>query len=453
MSDENPFGDLDQEEEEQDGPSEEERKEFQELIGDIIARCKSAGIEFEEDEDGEFGANYDLYFQDGREKRKINIWDIEDAKILSEFKFENIRFINGYLAFCSYEIGVIICCVRSLSGASSFGRTLSSLRASPQMRLLRSISPEPNGDDANDQGIAVSKDEGRKAPKLFVNGILPITNLMTGWAQRTGLEFRAINQNITNHDQARSMLEKLSDSLFLQIENQKGVALALSRTPHIQPILPKLAASADAGEGDYVYPTAEYDHDPLTFYWYAFSASPMPLVQFLAYYQAIEFYFPIYSKEEAKKAVKRVLLRPGFRPDNDTDLNRVLDATALSSSRGFLDEKSQLEATLKACVSEKDLLTYLTSSEKIVQFFSKDKVLGAQKLNLSSHGRELIPGVATRIYQLRCRIVHAKSDDATDRLPPLLPFTKEEASMVMDIGLVKLLASSVISANGIPLTN
>jgi hypothetical protein len=38
----------------------------------------------------------------------------------------------------------------------------------------------------------------------------------------------------------------------------------------------------------------------------------MPLLQFLAFYQVIEFYFPTYSQAEAHRKLKAILKDPPF---------------------------------------------------------------------------------------------------------------------------------------------
>jgi hypothetical protein len=56
--------------------------------------------------------------------------------------------------------------------------------------------------------------------------------------------------------------------------------------------------------------------------------------------------------------------------------------------------------------------------------------------------------VASRIYDLRCRIVHTK-DDAEIEL--LLPFSTDLAHIKYDIDLVEFLARKVLIASGKPI--
>ncbi len=53
--------------------------------------------------------------------------------------------------------------------------------------------------------------------------------------------------------------------------------------------------------------TREYDRDPLFLYWYARSVPETPLVQFLSYYQVLEYYFPAYSRTRTIVALREKL--------------------------------------------------------------------------------------------------------------------------------------------------
>lgn len=101
---------------------------------------------------------------------------------------------------------------------------------------------------------------------------------------------------------------------------------------------------------DVQYPKTEFDDAPLSLYWYARGAFGMPLLQFLAFYQVIEFYFPIYSKAEAQRKLKAILKDPTFRGDRDADIGKLLSAIYITRSGAYGDERSQLRATLVECV-------------------------------------------------------------------------------------------------------
>ena len=137
----------------------------------------------------------------------------------------------------------------------------------------------------------------------------------------------------------------------------------------------------------------------------------MPLLQFLAFYQVIEFYFPTYYQAEANRKIRAILKDPTFRSDRDADLGRILGAIQLNRSGGFGDERSHLKATLVECVDADGLRQFLEENEERKSFLSsKAKGLTEHKLPIANPGLDLRNDVADRIYDIRCKIVHTKSD-------------------------------------------
>lgn len=177
----------------------------------------------------------------------------------------------------------------------------------------------------------------------------------------------------------------------------------------------------------------------------------MPLLQFLAYYQSIEYYFPIYSQADAQRRIRIILKDPSFRPDRDADVARIL-ATVRSGARGFGDERSQLRATIQECVSADTLRSFLTSDPKRNEFFtSKAKGLTGVKIPINNPTADLRNEVADRLYAIRCKIVHTKIDNEHDDVKLLLPFSREAELLYFDIDLIQYVAQQVLIATSSPL--
>jgi hypothetical protein len=51
----------------------------------------------------------------------------------------------------------------------------------------------------------------------------------------------------------------------------------------------------------------------------------MPLLEFLAYYQAIEFFFPRYSETALRGRIETLVKDPRFSPHNARDVGRLVD--------------------------------------------------------------------------------------------------------------------------------
>jgi len=172
----------------------------------------------------------------------------------------------------------------------------------------------------------------------------------------------------------------------------------------------------------------------------------MPLLQFLAYYQTLEFYFPTYSAADARRRVLNVLKDPAFRADRDADIARIVSSIA-GSDRPGADERSSLRATVRECVDRDELRAVLESSDEIRNTFSgRIKGVTDVKVPIAEPSADLRDPVADRIYDIRCRIVHTKSPSTDSSKSLLLPFSEEEKMLHADIELLKFIARKVLIA-------
>src|SRR5262249_43925309 len=150
-------------------------------------------------------------------------------------------------------------------------------------------------------------------------------------------------------------------------------------------------------------------------YWYARSATGMPLLQYLAFYQVIEFYYPTYSKLGAGRRLRRILKDPNFRPDRDSDIGRLLTAIGSTRGGGFGDERGQLKATLQECLDADVLRSFFSQDERRKEFFlKKHEGLTDRKIPLANKDADLRLDVADLIYEIRCKIVHTKGQNEDD---------------------------------------
>ena len=107
--------------------------------------------------------------------------------------------------------------------------------------------------------------------------------------------------SISNHDQAVQLLETVADALFFEIDIRFNIPLGLRKVR--RPLVRPLIKSDELSRKPLQFPNCRYDREPASLYWYGRSATGMPLLQFLAFYQAIEYYFPVYSQNEAIKHI------------------------------------------------------------------------------------------------------------------------------------------------------
>lgn len=425
---------------------EEEEFEEESIPPEVIAearekvseRCAAAGITFEvlNDEGGD--PSYKLGFKCGRGIREKIVWDAERFIELLDVPFEEFCFLADLDAICSYKAGVIEAGIRPIA-FNGPGVSLSSV-----YRQLFGTFPHAGFDsDAYKLGVSA---EGESPITIEISPASNCYKTISQHGSRQGLTLKLSGLNVRHHDKALEILRKSADSLLFQLDLLAGVPFILrkERRRNNQRIMRR------AGRGtkiDLQFPVSEFDSAPLSLYWYGRSADEMPLLQFLAYYQVVEFYFPVYSQSEAQRKLKVILKNPTFRGDRDADIARLLAAIHVSRSGAFGDERSQLRATMLECIDAESIREFIENDTTLKEFYlTGSKSLPFHKIPIANESLDLRGDIAERIYDIRCRIVHTKSDgrDAAGEL--LLPFSKEAELLGPDIRLVRYVAQQVLIA-------
>jgi hypothetical protein len=396
----------------------------------LLDRCKQAGLSVHEQDDFfDEGKDYIVELPAGREKRRLYLHSEEQIQKLLSTPFENYVVLRPFEAICSYTDGTIEALLRTLERIPIKG-----LR---RRMLGRGFWEDDEEDDINftlyneDRSIEVSL----SPPTETLIALLPR-------AKNATISLKISGISVDQHDNAVRLLQRISDSLFFQIDTSMGVALNLSRDISSGN---RSARQAPGGAlDDLQFPTQEYDEAPMSLYWYGRGAHGMPLLQFLAYYQVIEYYYPTYFQAEARRKIRRVLKDPTFRADRDADIGRVL--TSLTGGRGGVgDERSMLRATIQECIDPGELRHFISRSEERTVFLSsKAKGLSSTKIPVANPDADLRNDVADRLYEIRCKIVHTKGDSRDGEVELLLPFSPEASQLNHDVDLAQYLARQVL---------
>ncbi len=223
-----------------------------------------------------------------------------------------------------------------------------------------------------------------------------------------------------------TLLELVADALFFEIDVRFDITLGLRRGYNRQQIRP-LSPADELSRKPLQFPEYRYEKHPISLYWYARRGLGMPLLQFLAFYQTIEYYFPMYSRNEAIKRVRAFLKDPSFHVHSDGDVSRLLSSLDPGRSGGLGDERAQLRATIIQCVEAGDLREFLESDERLSRFYKTQaewKTISDKKILIGNLDADLRNDIADRIYDIRCKIVHAKGDGGPAKAEALLPSRK-----------------------------
>jgi hypothetical protein len=272
--------------------------------------------------------------------------------------------------------------------------------------------------------------------------------------QKNRWTLKLSNINVNTHDEARKLMLKIANSLFFQIDQLTAIPITLV-TDRESRIWRKAGLSIkehlERPNAKLEAPKYEYDNEAMSLYWYAKSAENMPLLQFLAYYQVIEFYFPVYTELKAKKQIKDITTDSSFDPSNDADIKKLLKVIkGLADDKTYQNESEMLKYTLKSCVIGKELKKFIVSDKERKNFFSKknDKI-SENKISLNNKVEDILLGeVASRIYDIRCQIVHSKSAYENT----LNHYSPEIKEIFYDLEIIDFIAKRVLSANKKPIS-
>lgn len=413
--------------------------EFNRIVSKLKKRCKSAGIEITEEDPIDEGIDYPVINMPcGREKIEFPLRSTDTIKSFLETEFEKYVCLSSYEAICSYSKGTIEALVQPLT---RMPETLIWIRLFGRKKVTYNNFGELFID------LYAEKDSDLKVSLSQSSEIIQLLSRRRG--TKHSLSLKIHNISVSRHDEALEILKCLANSLFFQIELSFGVPLNLERRR--SRILRRRAGITGFSIEDLEFPKQEFDDAPLSIYWYGCSAQGMPLLQFLAYYQVLEYYFPAYAQAEARRRIRKIIKNPLFRSDRDVHIGKIL---SIFSARGSIlgDERSQLKATLQECIDPDGLRDFLTKNKKQQEFFSKkQKKLSLHKLPISNPTTDLRNDVADRVYEIRCKIVHTKADSKDTDYEIILPFSNEADLLFYDIALMKYLAQHVLIAASVPI--
>jgi hypothetical protein len=226
----------------------------------------------------------------------------------------------------------------------------------------------------------------------------------------------------SNSEAALKSLEDLGNAFAFELDVRNDIKLALARTRIQVPV----SSPEQMNEFPMRFPVATYPQGPLELYLYARSASGLPLLQFLAYYQAVEFFFPVYSRQDMVHRLRNALKNPRFDVNDDLALNRML-SIIIPGRHSALGEREQLRLTLRGCLEPQTIREFVESTDQSVRYFThKQQVIrGASRILLHEGQSDLRDQAADRIYAIRCRVVHTKQDGGDEAVGLLLPSSPE----------------------------
>lgn len=328
------------------------------------------------------------------------------------------------------------------------------------MKIQNKGALEGEDQDIEQQDFVIEIPAPNDAIKITLKKSSPEFSFLCGcrresYISRRGLKaFNVIiieGLKFQTHNQAKDLLNNIGNSVFFQIDLLTNLPLHFSFDLDLQREF-RLRRKSINEEKKLVQPKFQYDLEPISLYWYARKAVSTPLLQYLAFYQVLEFYFPQYSARDARDRIKNLLNDPTFDRNSEKNIAKILEIVKISAKgKAIGDERSQIRATILGCVDAVDLFDFFNESEEKKDFFDdskKGKSLVSQKIAFNRKDHDIRIDVASRIYDLRCRIVHTKEEADIELL---LPYSTDLALIKFDIDVIEFIARKVLIAGCKPI--
>jgi len=428
----------------------------------IVKRCEDKGlktkaysptIDTSQDPESETKKFSGIIVQipEGRDTKNIILLDDEEIKTVEKSQFEKFKFIKSYEAIWSADLKTIECQIQT-----------DGVTQSPMImkRRLDILFAKTATDNVEEEDEVTPKNYEFPSPNENIKILLGESSVefsilasyrrqlfLSSGRIRSRMTLKIKGVEVTTHEHALQYLLKIGNSVLFQIDLATNIPIHLTLD---RDILRELALrKTNKTTPKLKPPKFEYDHEAMSLYWYARTARNMPLLQFLAFYQILEFYFPQYSYREAQQKIKNLFKDPTFDINKDNDIAQVLSIIKVSSKgKTFGDERTQLKATLQNCIDNESLWDFYNENSERKDFFdiqSKNKGLVKQKISFTNKETDVRIDTANRIYEMRCRIVHTKDEDELDLI---LPTSPELSLLKNDLELIEFVARKVLIAGG-----
>jgi|GEM_PF-2960116 len=281
---------------------------------------------------------------------------------------------------------------------------------------------------------------GMSTPALQIAGM----GNSRGGVVRTlaSLFIAGLNEKDRTPESLASAVEDITNSTLFELAVVNGVNVAAMDFPQLETVKAK---QFDTGPSPKV-PQLRYSPEASALFRYAQSAERQPLLRFLAFYQVMEHFFPTYTERDVLDRIRQIVVDPSFNPDDKTKLSRLAQTIR---AKNFPSEKDQLRATIQHCVDADDLENFIKADSQRARFvgLKTGGLRHIKQISLRDQGSTLGTQVADRIYDLRCRIVHAKDGGGPSRAELLLPFGPEAKLLSHDIEIARFVAQKVLIAS------
>jgi hypothetical protein len=246
------------------------------------------------------------------------------------------------------------------------------------------------------------------------------------------------------HDNAVHFLESVSSAILFNMDLKSNLSMSLKRLKSVVTEGPLTESVATPMK----FPSLIYPQEAVSFYQYGRSATQHPLIEFLAYYQVMEIFFPFFARKALIEQVKTFVRDPRFNPEDDRSVGRIVEISSTSKATG--SEREQLRSLFHSVCDSGFLYGLITRNEAIKSYFcGKQQMSGIAKISINENAPDLRDQFADRIYDIRCRVVHTKDRGRDAEIEILHPGSVDLEALRIEIPVARVVAQKVIVSRAV----
>ena len=193
-------------------------------------------------------------------------------------------------------------------------------------------------------------------------------------------------------------------------------------------------------------PAVRYNDDLLRFYQLGISTE-IPELQYLAFYQVLEYFFVGVSDEALYSTLRARLANPAFSL-KPTHLDQIIQ-DVLGHAK-TTDETEMLKLVLEKYLREDEVIAFIGRYEDYLseRWYTKKRERFGVDAEVKAQSGHVIGNVAKIVKIVRNALVH--SSDRFERIGRHVPFSASSELVAREVPLVKYLAECVIIASAEP---
>lgn len=177
-------------------------------------------------------------------------------------------------------------------------------------------------------------------------------------------------------------------------------------------------------------------------------SSEDPFVQFIGFYNIMEYFYEEIYKEGVVNNVKEILLDPGFSTKRKKDIMKLVDLINKKRTESTVgSELEALELTLRKYIDIEKIIEKLNEIDKdIIEYYKNNKVnfSNGDAIDLIGDKKHIFKKLANRIYKTRNSLVHSKSNEVRSNERGIYKPFKDSKALLKEIPLLKVISEEII---------